>query len=907
MRNKLSSACLGVSRGLDVRLPRTRALLLGLLLVAAAACAEVEIDVLGEMVIMETGGESERGVGGRSELEASMHSSLLRDFQEVTEGIRAIEAVAVETNDAVAAATQQNMAAPTAFPDSSAVVGRIFQMKVPNKMEDVYLGDIVKITEMGKDSLPAWLHWDASSRILQGLPLEEDKGVHYISVSISNHTKSSSSSEVFSIEVHPEDHLDTDSAQLASNQASAEDDVQSFMCGNEEPVTVLTVILDADLTKMSSEQRVELLDNMRSFSGVGLQHMKMLPVVNNRLFDMSAFMAGPGNAKKVVENGALLSWKLGCSLDQSTVPNINSVQGPAKEGTMSAKLGYPVVGWHIANKKPHVPKRVRRQLNNTPTPVLAVLPPTTVVEPPVRIIPTLSSPSIAAPTESSAPPVRGPVPLPGKPTIRVRDPIAHTPTLGPPQPTRVMETTSTIPIQPTMTRPTYVEATATPPTPTRRPTKKPKRPKTTPVPREPKTSTAKPARRTTPSPGVIPDPYNEKPVLRNPIDQVNALVGTYFEVKIPSDTFFDKEDGTTDKLRLTLRQNHNDVVGEGSWIQFNTTSQLLYGLPDVHHVGKHEYFMQATDKGGLNAIDAFEVRVNRWPANDKTPVIFTVRLDGEPRSVTNDIHKKILLVKKLAYSLGDRNSSTVSLRNISKGSIVVEWTNTSLPQHPCPKEQLTAMSRTLADTEGRPTQTFKYAMDPEFRPLDVMVKGRASCRMYSFIPPGDIDLPEPPPAVTPALGTGRQSTDDVYLHTVIPAVVVAAILLIAGIIAMICYRKKRKGKLTIEDQATFIKKGVPIIFADELDDSKPPPSSSMPLILQEEKPPLPPPEYPNMATPETTPLNQELLGEYTALRDEDPNAPPYQPPPPFTTPMEGKGSRPKNMTPYRSPPPYVPP
>nr|XP_020467792.1 dystroglycan-like [Monopterus albus] len=903
MHCRLSLGCPRVSVGLDVRLPRTRALLLGLLLTLLGwlpppAYAEVEIDVLGEMVLMEAGGESERGQG-RSELEASMHSSLLGDFQEVIESIRA-----AETGDT--AATQQNEATPTAFPDSSAVVGRIFQMKVPNKTEDVSLGDIVQITEMGKDSLPAWLHWDTNSRVLQGLPLEEDKGVHYISVSISNHTKSSSSSDVFSIEVHPEDHLDPDSAQLASNQATTEDDIQPFMCGSEEPVTVLTVILDADLTKMSPEQRVELLDNMRSFSGVELQHMKILPVVNNRLFDMSAFMAGPGNAKKVVENGALLSWKLGCSLDQSTVPNINSVQGPAKEGTMSAKLGYPVVGWHIANKKPHVPKRVKRQLNNTPTPALSLPPPTTVVEPPTRIIPTLSSPSIAAPTESSAPPVRGPVPLPGKPTIKVRDPIAHTPTLGPPQPTKVMETTSTVLIQPTMTRPIHVEPTPTPPTPTKRPTKKPRRPKTTPAPKETKPTTAKPSRSTTPSPGVIPDPFNEKPVLRNPIDQVNALVGTYFEVKIPSDTFFDKEDGTTDKLRLTLRQNLKEVVGEGSWIQFNSTSQLLYGLPDVQHVGKHEYFMQATDKGGLNANDAFEVRVNRWPINDKTPVIFTARFEGEPRSVTNDIHKKILLVKKLAYALGDRNSSTVSLRNISKGSIMVEWTNTSLPQHPCPKEQLSVMSRTLASADGRPSQTFRYTMGPEFLPMDVMVKGRASCKTYSFIPPGEIDIPETT-AVTPALGTGRQSTDDVYLHTVIPAVVVAAILLIAGIIAMICYRKKRKGKLTIEDQATFIKKGVPIIFADELDDSKPPPSSSMPLILQEEKPPLPPPEYPNMAVPETTPLNQELLGEYTALRDEDPNAPPYQPPPPFTAPMEGKGSRPKNMTPYRSPPPYVPP
>ncbi|KAJ3602987.1 hypothetical protein NHX12_030731 [Muraenolepis orangiensis] len=932
------------SQALERRLPRTGALLLGLLstllavaLLPTPARAEEELRV----VMMEEeqqrelgrgGGGGVRGRGGGGgELEASMRSSLLLNFQEASLAMRAMEEAEAmaATGFSLPSATQQGAAAPvTAFPDSSAAVGRVFQMRVPDKMEDGYLGDVVKqpgsvgqllpgvpdtglvvtpIVETGKDSLPRWLKWKSASRTLQGLPLEEDRGVYYISVSIHNHTKTSSPSsptEFFSVEVHPEDFLDVDPSQLALNQATGVDaGGLPFVCGNEEPVTVLTVILDADLTKMSSEQRVALLEDMRSFSGVDIQNMRILPVVNNRLFDMSAFMAGPGNAKKVVENGALVSWKLGCSLDQGSVPNIHSVQKPAKEGTMSAKLGYPVVGWHIANKKPHIPKRVRRALNNTPTPLLTVLPPTSVVEPPVRIVPTLSSPSIAGPTESSAPPVRGPVPLPGKPTIRVRDSVVHTPTVGPPQPTRVMETTSSIVIQPTITRPTYVEATATP-APTRKPTKKPKRPKTTPIPRE--ITTAKPTRRTTPSSGFLPDPNNEKPVLRNPLDQVNALVGTYFEVKIPSDMFFDKEDGTTDKLRLTLRQNHNEVVGEDSWIQFNTTSQLLYGLPEAQHVGKHEYYMQAADKGNLNAIDAFEVRVNRWPVNDKTPVTFTVRLDGEPRSVTKDIHKKIMLVKKLAYALGDRNSSTVSLRNITKGSIVVEWTNSSLPQHPCPREQITMMSHKLADADGRPAQTFKTSMGPEFRPLDVKVRGRSSCRTYSFIPPGEIDIPEPA-AVTPALGTGRQSTDDVYLHTVIPAVVVAAILLIAGIIAMICYRKKRKGKLTIEDQATFIKKGVPIIFADELDDSKPPPSSSMPLILQEEKPPLPPPEYPNMASPETTPLNHEMLGEYTALQDEDPNAPPYQPPPPFTTPMEGKGSRPKNMTPYRSPPPYVPP
>ncbi|KAI5607536.1 dystroglycan precursor [Silurus asotus] len=867
MRNKLSKfRDAGCWRMLRLG-SRTIALLLLTLMLPAEAQASSPpgtLEVLGDM----------------AQLEASMHSAVLSDLREA---------------QAVASAAVQ----PRGFPDSSAVVGRMFQMQIPTKAKDT--GSTVKIAETSKDTLPSWLHWDPMNSILQGLPLEADKGVHYISVSVSNASHVSQSPEVFSIEVHPDEHADTDPVQLAIQLT--ENDPQHFVCGNEEPVTVLTIILDADLTKMSSKQRVELLASMKKFSGVGLRHMKVLPVVNNRLFDMSAFMAGPGNAKKVVENGALLSWKLGCALDQSNIPNISSVQVPAKEGTMSAQLGYPVVGWYIANKKPHVPKRVRRQVTMS-TPVSSLPPPTTYPEPSTRIVPTPTSPSIGPSSDSSSPPVRDPVPLPPKPTIHTRGPTYTTPAIGPPQPTKMADTTSTITIQPTMTWTGYVGPTVTPPTPTtKKPTKRPKKPKTTPVPKEPKTTTIKPPRRTTPS-AVLHD-GNTKPELRNPIDQVKSFIGTYFEVKIPSDTFFDREDGTTDKLRLTLRKT-NEVVGEDSWIQFNSTSQLLYGLPDWHHEGKHEYFMQATDKGGLYTTDAFEVRVSRFGNNVKPPVLFAARFQGEPRSVTNDIHKKILLMKKLAYSFGDRNSSSITLKNITKGSIVIEWTNSSLQQHPCPKEQIQAMSRRISDAEGKPSQIFNNAMEPDFKPINITIKGTGSCRNYMFVPPGEIPDPSPP-AVTPVMGTGRQSNDDVYLHTVIPAVVVAAILLIAGIIAMICYRKKRKGKLTIEDQATFIKKGVPIIFADELDDSKPPPSSSMPLILQEEKPPLPPPEYPNMASPETTPLNQDILGEYSGLQDEDPNAPPYQPPPPFSAPLEGKGSRPKNMTPYRSPPPYVPP
>ncbi|XP_078008505.1 dystroglycan 1 isoform X2 [Phascolarctos cinereus] len=751
-----------------------------------------------------------------NQLEASMHS-VLSDLRETIPAVVGI-------------------------PDGIAVVGRSFRLAIPTDLI-ASNGEIIKMSEAGKEVLPSWLHWDPESRMLEGLPLDTDKGVHYISVNAMHLAPNGSyvpqAMNVFSIEVYPEDHSEPQSVRVASQDVN---EAAPFVCGADEPVTILTVILDADLTKMTPKQRVELLNRMKSFSEVELHNMKLVPVVNNRLFDMSAFMAGPGNAKKVVENGALLSWKLGCSLNQNSVPNISSVETPAKEGTMSAQLGYPVVGWHIANKKPHFPKRIRRQINATPTPVTAIGPPTTALqEPPSRIVPTPTSPAIAPPTETVAPPVRDPVP--GKPavTIRTRGAIVQTPTLGPIQPTRVSDTGTTVPgqIRPT-TIPGYIEPTAvvTPPTTTtkkprittlkpatpsttdsstattRRPTKKPRTSR--PVPRvttkAPLTrlETASPPTRTrtTTSGTTRGGEPNKPPSLKNHIDRVDAWVGTYFEVKIPLDTFYDEEDTTTDKLKLTLKLREQQMVGEKSWVQFNSNSQLMYGLPDSSHLGKHEYFMHATDKGGLSAVDAFEIHVHKRPQGDKSPAKFKAKFTGDPASVVNDIHKKIMLVKKLALAFGDRNSSTITLQNITKGSIVVEWTNNTLPLDPCPKEQIRGLSRRISEDDGKPRHVFSNTLEPEFKAVSISVTGSGSCRHIQFIPvTADRRIPsEAPPTVVTEKDPEKSSEDDVYLHTVIPAVVVAAILLIAGIIAMICYRKKRKGKLTIEDQATFIKK-----------------------------------------------------------------------------------------------------
>ncbi|XP_053360364.1 dystroglycan 1-like [Clarias gariepinus] len=830
------------------------------------------------------------------ELEASMHSTLLSDMQASVSSISTVS-------------------------DSVAVVGRMFRMGIPLVSEDCSAIDI--LSGVGSAAFPEWLYWDSQRCLLQGLPLEGDKGLYRFSLSsealqshdgsIHSHlllsgTKLSSSSytnnrqpDVFIITVNTDDQQDIESASVALQTQSNTTNV--CICSSGQPATVLTIILDADLTKMNSRERLVLLQKMAHFANEPPELMQVMPVINNRFFDMTAFMAGPGNAKKVVENGALLSWKLGCALDQTTLPDISGVQVPAKDGTMSTLIGYPVVGWYIVNKKPQLVKRIRRHIHSTPTPVPSQFLPTTYLLPAERIVPAPASPFIARSTKLLINPARGPLPLPVKPTIRMRDHIAYTPVLSQPLPSQVLGSTSTVSLEPTLTRPGYVEPTAsvTPPT-TRRPkttSKKGRKSKITPVPREPKTTDA-------PSTSPV---TNQKPHLHNSIGEVNVWVGTYFEMKIPADTFFDQEDGNTENLQLLLQQNLYQTLDQGSWIQFNSSTQLLYGLPDQSHVGRHEFQMIATDKENSSTMDAFEVYVNHWPFDDQSPVVFTVRFQGEPNMLTNDINKKILFCKKLASALGDRNSSSVTLRNISSGSILVEWTNSSLPKNPCPTGQIQELCHRISDAQGHPTSLFYSAMEPDFKPINVGARGVNKCQRFSFVPPGEVSIPESPEnssalvpsTITPSSSSGWHRSDDVYLHTVIPSVVVAALLLTAGFIAMVCYRKKQRGKLTSEEQATFIKKGVPIIFADELDDPKSPPSSSMPLILREEKPPMPP-HYPSSAC-------GEVLEEYISFNDDDddPNAPPYQPPPPFTVPIEGRGSRPKNMTSYRCPPPYVPP
>ena len=217
----------------------------------------------------------------------------------------------------------------------------------------------------------------------------------------------------------------------------------------------------------------------------------------------------------------------------------------------------------------------------------------------------------------------------------------------------------------------------------------------------------------------------------------------------------------------------------------------------------------------------------------------------------------------------------------------------------CAHEEVSRLRSVLVKSDNdRRSVTDKVLdiMGPEFAVLQITVIPMGIClgeltnvhQPDNYVPPVDDST---------AVGAFH---DDYLITFVLPAIIIAAMLILAGIIACVLYRRRRSGKMSVSEQdderQSFRSKGIPVIFQDELDE-KPDPGNKSPVILKEEKPPLPPPEYQKAEDGADVPMLPKENSEE-----------PYQPPPPFATNREtNRQNRPKPTPTYRKPPPYVPP
>lgn len=403
-----------------------------------------------------------------------------------------------------------------------------------------------------------------------------------------------------------------------------------------------------------------------------------------------------------------------------------------------------------------------------------------------------------------------------------------------------------------------------------------------------------------PQPGPTSHSTNYPPSIPNQVDHINATVGQLLVFTVPEDTFYDPEDGGTRALSLSLFTMERDrrPIEANHWLQFDSKNQEFYGVPLHGDEGRREYQLVASDSKGLSVSDVLIVHVYPMP-NISYNVQFSLQMDVPFESFASSPSMKRRFVEKLRDLFGDRNSSAIVIAAIEEGSTKVKWYNRTLPTRGCPEDEISKLRDVLVDEDDLISRRVKDVMEPEFEVINVGLDPLSWCQgEYTKVHSLDgtsapIDESQP-----------IDSSEDYLLTFVVPAVVIAIMLLLTGIGACLLYRCRHSGKMAVsgeDERQAFRSKGIPVIFQDELDE-RPDPSNKSPVIMKEEKPPLPPPEYQRDGD---SPAAVAAAAATPLLSGEDA---PYQPPPPFTQSRDSaRQSRPKPTPTYRKPPPYVPP
>ncbi|XP_028407466.1 serine-rich adhesin for platelets-like isoform X1 [Dendronephthya gigantea] len=370
----------------------------------------------------------------------------------------------------------------------------------------------------------------------------------------------------------------------------------------------------------------------------------------------------------------------------------------------------------------------------------------------------------------------------------------------------------------------------------------------------------------------------ESPKLYNDFDSLSVNVGEVFSVKIPADTFHDREDGNTRNLRLDCLTVDHEKLPKDSWLQFNSTTQKLYGLILKNQLEGHstEYILTASDNDGNTVYDAFSVNVERRTI--PLAAIFSVRLTKTNLEMFNkDLSNILSIVQNIAGYYGDKDESLVRVESVTKGSVLFTWRNTTFKS--CDNDLINDTASKLVTTQGNIQPDFYNVFLPKFRATDVFINYTGPCAVSSTKNPRAAEL--------------SSSETSPWLKYVLPVVLVAAVIIIIAVVLLVL-RQHSGSKILKEDKQIF-KRRKPTILDGELEMST---LSGKPIELPEDS--LTPIRFPR-ETPLETPEDYE--DDIPKLPSPILSAPSYQR---LSPRYNDKGSNRYDSPPpsYRLPPSY---
>ncbi|GFR87483.1 dystroglycan [Elysia marginata] len=777
--------------------------------------------------------------------------------------------------------------------DTAATVGRLFRMHVPG---DAFSGEVKGYTVKTLDSsdLPSWMRFDATENVLEGIPTPKDVGQTYLEITAKGADPKTFASTTFAVLVRDvQSH--TSGAPLRFKPQKGPEFVR---CRQSEPETVATLVLDVDMEALPVSERISMLRRFLEHMGLHEEMVKVLPVGGRPLNDGSALVSGVGDTPNASPQtaGTFVSWPVGCGqVKEGHFPALTRLDDDSGSGRMRRSLRHPVIGWHVTNSHLQAPKRKRRAAGyQTATPVVTPVMPTktmteeeatdkmthTVVE---RVSPTFIQPTATAP-----PSQKTEMPKMSKDTEEVEKPMMSskpmvteaTPPLPPMKktedvisPSKAMDTKATDTVEPTTKLPAGCVA-------------------------------------------------GQAPKLKEEIPMLKYKVGEVIDFMIPEGTFGDCESGGTRGLDLNLFRDKTTSIPKNAFFMFDKKKQRLVGLPGKNDVGSYNMNLVASKPNEkMNNIE-FTLVVEKVEETEQKSINheLSVGIDYDYDKFMSNVEDRLKLSNNIANVLGV-GTSDLLITKIARGSVLYSWTDKSQDSGGCPTEDISKNVRKMVNEDGTLTEEAIKQMEP-FVLLSFASEPAGACEddkafpKVTSKPRTDLDkkddkATEKPDDADLAKGSSGGDDDDKLLTTVVPAVVIVVGLLVMLLIACILYRRKRKGKMNVEEKNTFINKHPPVIFPDELED-KPSSDANKPLLLDNgdganTSAAGPPPEY--HRGPSESPDRPNNGGPNTNGHREDPDdivemPERYEPPPPVTS-SGGSGKSPRPATEPLSTPPQI--
>jgi hypothetical protein len=261
------------------------------------------------------------------------------------------------------------------------------------------------------------------------------------------------------------------------------------------------------------------------------------------------------------------------------------------------------------------------------------------------------------------------------------------------------------------------------------------------------------------------------------------------------------------------------LVTDLKWIELK--HNIIQGLPlhsDIRNNAITDYSIKLTAYNNQNYSTSISIAILVFPELFKASNFIQISINGNFDTFNQNLTAKVALTIKLS----EPDPDSFYIYNISNGSIILTYTNTSISNHDC------IAYREWIDgiySNNEYSNKFKALIDP-FEPV-----GNISALGECFTSSSTVIIETVLPTIL--VEEDPISNRFILLVLVVPIAVLVCLMLVIGFIAFMAYRRKRPEREYIPLHNLYLNRK-PIILPGELDSV--PYRSRKPTVLTDEMP-----------------------------------------------------------------------